>query len=358
MPIYNVELDLIIRGCTLFDGGSPTAAGRAADIGITDGLISAIGDLSTVTATSEYDAAGMVASPGFVDIHTHSDISVGYNPQQASSISMGVTTQIVGNCGFSIGFATDTETFSSEKRWLAPHKSRIDWSSFGEHLDHIESRGAGNNIVPLAGHGTLRKRVMGQDDRPPSPTEMREMQRELNVAMEFGAWGLSSGLEYPPSSYATEDELIDLCRVVGNHGGIYATHLRNEGDTVVEAVQEALNVASAASVPLQLSHHKTEGMANWGKVNTTLQMVDQARNRGADIQMDQYPYTAFMTSLSVQTLPRAERRLAHPNRSRPGCRNLYRGQVFARRCWRHTRSGMTSLVTPSSPWSRIQIGVP
>ncbi len=304
MSTPDTRFDLILRGGTVYDGSSADARPYIADIGITDGLIMAIGDLRAAAAGSEYDAAGLVVAPGFVDIHTHSDISLGYNPRQASSISMGVTTQIVGNCGLSIGFATDTDTFNFEKRWLAPHRSRITWSSYGEHLDRIDSGGSGNNIVPLAGHGTLRKRIMGEEDRVPTSAEMNEMQVELDTAMKNGAWGFSSGLEYPPSSFATESELIELCRVVSHHGGLYATHMRNEGDTLVEAVQEALNVSEGANIPLQISHHKSEGQANWGKVKTTLQMIESARARGADVQTDQYPYTAFMTSLGVQTLPR------------------------------------------------------
>ena len=355
MSLQDIKLDLIIRGGIVFDGTAADAAGYVADIGITDGFITAIGDLSKMAAGSVCDATGLVvALPGFVDIHTHSDISLGHNPQQASSISMGVTTQIVGNCGLSIGFAIDTDTFSFEKRWLAPHKSRITWNSFGEHLDQIDSRGSGNNIVPLAGHGTLRKRVMGQDDRPPSTAEMNEMQGELDIAMLNGAWGLSSGLEYPPSSFATESELIELCRVVAGHGGLYATHMRNEGDTLVEAVQEALNVALGANIPLQLSHHKSEGKANWGKVHTTLEMIASARARGADVQTDQYPYTAFMTSLGVQTLPRhaltgtpeeVSARLLDP---------VQRASIRDEMLGAHPEWNDTS---DTSPWAGIQIGV-
>src|SRR5262249_33938667 len=141
-------------------------------------------------------------------------------------------------------------------------------------------------------------------DRAPDAGEMAEMKRALAEAMEAGAYGLSSGLEYPPSAFADEEELVELCRIVGGYGGFYATHLRNEGDTLIEAVQEALNVSDRAGLPLQLSHHKAEGHANWGKVHTTLGMVEDARARGLDVQLDQYPYTAFMTSLAIQVLPR------------------------------------------------------
>lgn len=348
------HFDVIIRGSTVFDGASPLSPGIRADIGVTGELISAVGDLSESSANSVCEAGGLVASPGFIDIHTHSDISLGYNPKQASSIAMGVTTQVVGNCGLSLGFATDTDMFRFEKRWLAPHRGRITWSSVEEHLAQIDERGIGNNIVPLAGHGTLRKRVMGEDDRAPSFAEMQEMTHELEEALKCGVWGLSSGLEYPPSSFANEDELTQLCRLVAEYSGLYATHLRNEGDTLVESVQEALNVSQAAGVPLQLSHHKAEGAGNWGKVNTTLQMVEQARTAGLDVQMDQYPYTAFMTSLAVQTLPR------HALTGSPDDIAARLGNMQNRAAIRLemiTAHPEWNDLSTTSPWNSIQIGV-
>jgi len=217
----------------------------------------------------------------------------------------------------------------------------------------IDFNGSGNNIVPLAGHGTLRKLVAGQDDQPIDAGELDAMLRELGEALEAGVWGLSSGLEYPPSSYANEAELTALCKLVSRYGGIYATHLRNEGDTLIESVQEALNVAEAAGVPLQLSHHKAEGRANWGKVYTTLEMIESARSRGMDVQTDQYPYTAFMTSLSIQTLPRwalvgspddvADRLKNHEERA----------AVRADMLSQHPEWGDTG---SQSPWRTIQIG--
>jgi N-acyl-D-amino-acid deacylase len=155
----------------------------------------------------------------------------------------------------------------------------------------------------LAGQGTLRKRVVGLAERKPSDDEVAEMKRLLAASLEAGAWGISTGLEYTPSGYADVAELADLARVVAEYGGFYATHLRNEGDTLIEAVQEALEVGARAGVGVQLSHHKAEGRRNWGKVKQTLRMVEKARERGLDVQLDQYPYTAFQTGLAVQFLP-------------------------------------------------------
>ncbi len=269
------KFDLLVCGGTVLDGtGTPL---QLADVGIVGERIVAVGDLSGHTAGKIIDAQGQRVAPGFIDIHTHSDISATYDPGQASAIGMGVTTQVVGNCGLSLGMATNADVFAFEKRWLAPYRARIMWNDFAEHLRIVEDTGFATNYVPLAGHGTLRKRVVGLDERAPTGDEQAPMRRELEAAMKAGAWGFSSGLEYPPSAYAGEDELADLCRIVADWGGFYATHLRNEGDTLVEAVQEALNVTERANLPLQLSHHKAEGRANWGKAQTTLQMVREAR---------------------------------------------------------------------------------
>ncbi len=350
--IATEPMSLILQGAMVLDG-TGTAAQRV-DIGILDDRVTAIGDLSHTTTNRRILVEGLHISPGFIDIHTHSDISVLYHPQQMSAIAMGVTTQVVGNCGLALGLAVNSTRFEFEKRWLAPHGARINWNSFDEHLSRVESEGTGTNYVPLAGHGTLRKRVMGQDNRPPDNAEMNEMRSILEGAMEAGAWGLSSGLEYTPGGYAQPEELIELCSVVKKFSGIYATHLRNEGDTLVESVEEALKVARGAGVPLQLSHHKAEGDHNWGKTAVTLEMVEEARSKGLDVQMDQYPYNAFMTALSVQTLPwyaqsgtpeEVAARLNDPAERK----RITDDMLAAHPDWADT--------SENSHWNRVQIGV-
>ena len=344
--------DIIIRGGTLLDGMGGEAV--RADVGIVGERIAAVGDLSGSRAGLVIAAEGLRVAPGFIDIHTHSDVSATYDRGQASAIGMGVTTQVVGNCGLALGFANNSDAFAFEKRWLAPYRARITWNSFDEHLRLVENEGFATNYIPLAGHGTLRKRVMGVDERAPTADEQAAMRRDLEGAMQAGAWGFTSGLEYPPSAYGDENELADLCEVVKAYGGFYATHLRNEGDTLVEATQEALNVVERAGVPLQLSHHKAEGRANWGKVQTTLGMVDRARERGIDVQLDQYPYPAFMTALSIQTLPRyalngtgedLTARLSDP---------VQRAQVAADMRAAHPDWNDAG---PNSPWNNLIIGV-
>jgi N-acyl-D-amino-acid deacylase len=285
----------------VFDGTGAEAV--RADVGILADRIAAVGNLAGAEAGRVLEADGLHVAPGFVDIHTHSDISVTYNPQMSSSIAMGVTTQVTSNCGLSMGLVTDADVFFFEKRWLTPHGARVTWSNYAEFLEQVEARGVANNFIPLAGHNSLRKRVLGLARRLPDAAELATMQRELDTAFACGLWGFTSGLEYPPGTAANEDELTALCEVAAQWGGFYATHLRNEGDTLIEAVQEAINVAERARLPLQISHHKAEGKKNWGKVRTTLPMIEAARARGLDVQIDQYPYTAFMTALAIQILP-------------------------------------------------------
>lgn len=296
-----LKLDTLIDGGLVFDGsGSPPVR---ADVGIVDDRIVAVGDLVGAVAGRRLNAAGKHVVPGFIDIHTHSDISVLFNPAMDSMTSQGVTTQVVGNCSLSLGLATDDDVFAFEKRWLGAHGARITWKTMDGHLRRVADEGVATNYVMLAGQGTIRKRTMGFDSRPPTPDEMAQMQAMLAAALEDGAWGVSTGLEYTPSGYAGVDELAALSGVVARYGGFYATHLRNEGDQLLESVAEAIEVGERAGVPVQLSHHKAEGQQNWGKVHQTLALVEQARARGVDVQMDQYPYTAFQTAMSVQFLP-------------------------------------------------------
>ncbi len=346
------KYEIAIRGGTVLDGtGAPP---KRADLGIVDDRIAAVGDLTEAEAARTIDVTGLRVAPGFVDIHTHSDISVCFHPQMESILSQGITTQVVGNCSLCLGFATDSDLFAFEKRWLGVHGARITWDSMDGHLRHVEEHGVGTNYVMLAGQGTLRKRVVGLEERRPSSDEMERMEALLHEAFEAGAWGISTGLEYTPSKYADVEELAALSRVAAEHGGFYASHLRNEGDHLVEAVAEALEIGERATIPVQLSHHKAEGLRNWGKVRETLAMVDAARARGLDVQLDQYPYTAFQTSMAVQFLP-------------PWANVGDNAEVIARLTDREQRKLILQDIRtnhadwdelgPDSPWDRVEIGV-
>lgn len=296
-----LPFDLILSGGLVADGlGSPLVR---ADIGIIGDTVAALGELGQHETRQTLDVTGLVVSPGFIDIHTHSDVSVLFTPGMESSLAQGVTSEVVGNCGISLGLATSAPEFSLERRWLEQAGGALSWSNLGGFLQRVEESGMAINVTTLAGHGSLRKRVMGMDQRAPSEIELRAMQHELERALDAGAIGLSSGLEYVPGSYADVAELTALAKVVAAAGGFYATHLRDEGDLLEESVAEAIAVAEGAGLPLQLSHHKAERRRNWGKVLATLAQVDAAQARGVDILLDQYPYTAYQTSLAVIALP-------------------------------------------------------
>ena len=294
--------DLILRGGTVYDGsGGP---GQRLDVAITGDCITALGDLLRVPAGRILDVTGQAVTPGFIDIHTHSDFSLLLNRPMRSSIAQGVTTELVGNCGTSIGMVSGAEVFAQERRWAERGGTVIDWNNLSQYLSRVEEGGVACNIATLAGHGTIRKSIIGFDDRPPTAAELAQMQYLLEAALAGGAVGLSTGLEYLPGGYAQGDEIAALAEVALAAGGFYATHIRNEGDTLVESIEEALTVAERTGIPLQLSHHKCEGKANWGKPHLTLPLMAKARAAGLDVLTDQYPYTAFMTGLSVIILPR------------------------------------------------------
>jgi N-acyl-D-amino-acid deacylase len=265
--------------------------------------IAAIGDLARADAARAIDAAGLAVCPGFIDIHTHSDLSVLFTPGMESSLLQGVTAEVVGNCGFSVGLARGGDDFALERRSLERGGVALDWEDLAGFLRRIEDNGVAIHVATLAGHGTLRKRAMGLAERAPDADEAARMRADLEAALDAGAVGLSSGLEYVPGMYAGHTELTALARVAAGAGAFYATHLRDEGDLLEEAVLEAIAVAEAAGVPLQLSHHKAEKPRNWGKVARTLALVDAAEARGVDVLLDQYPYTAYQTGLATIALP-------------------------------------------------------
>lgn len=292
--------ELILRGGEVVDGtGAPR---RRADVAIRDGRIAAIGAVGPATGATVIDATGRVISPGFIDIHSHSDESVLVNSALESTLHQGVTSVVAGNCGGSsapaLGLAA--EELDRELERMDLHRS---WTSFGEYARAVETSGTAINFSSLVGHGTLRMCVMGADDRAPTAGELAAMQALLASALADGAMGLASGLIYPPSAYGTTDELAALCRVVRERGGLYASHIRNEGDELFEAVEENFEIARRSGVRVQLSHHKASQQRNWGKVRESTAMIERAQAAGIDVSADQYPYTASSTGLAV-TIPK------------------------------------------------------
>ncbi len=290
-------LDVVIQGGQILDGTGAQA--RQADVGILGDRIAMIGDLSNVSAVRTLNVASRFVAPGFIDMHTHTDETVFLNPQMESKIQQGVTTEVTGNCGDSAaplyGAAYDTLRKSLQEYGNIP----LSWHSMGEYLDRVKEMGISTNYVTLVGYGTLRASVMGYAMRSPSSEELTRIQQLLSQSLEEGAWGISTGLIYPPCSYAGMDELVAVSRVAAGHGGIYTSHIRNEGDRLLVAVEEALTIGKQAGIPVQLSHHKAAGKRNWGKVQQSLEQIEKARSEGVVACADQYPYIASSTGLST-----------------------------------------------------------
>jgi N-acyl-D-amino-acid deacylase len=287
--------DLIVRNGKVYDGtGAPWVR---ADVGVIGDRIAAIGNLRRAHALRSIDAEGLCVSPGFIDIHSHSDITVLVNPKAESKIRQGVTTEVVGQCGSSPAPINDRSRPLAEAM-AREYGIEFPWSTMAEYAAAVSAAGPSVNIVPVVGHSAIRAAVMGMDRRPPTAEELGEMMHLVRLAMEDGARGFSSGLIYPPSSYADSDELASICGVVAMYDGIYMTHMRNESEGLLESVDETLAVGRQSGVRIQISHHKAVGRPNWGLQRESLRRMEAARARGVDVTADQYPYLASSTGLS------------------------------------------------------------
>jgi N-acyl-D-amino-acid deacylase len=287
--------DLKITGGTVIDG-SGTQGGRM-DVGVRDETVVGLGDLSREPASRTLNASGRVVAPGFIDMHSHSDWRLWANRRAESKIRQGVTLEVVGNCGFSPAPASDEHL--ADLRGFAlyvPRGMDFRWRSMREYLVALDSEGLALNVIQLVGHGALRVSTMGFSRRAPTGTELAQMQREMADGLDAGAWGVSTGLIYAPGSYASTEEIVAVARAMRRRG-IYASHIRGEGATLLEAVDEAIRIGREAELPVQISHLKAAGRPNWGKVAQALARIDAAVAEGIDVQADVYPYTASSTSL-------------------------------------------------------------
>lgn len=292
-----MSFDIVIKGAMIFDGtGGPGVQG---EIGIQGERIAEVGTLSSGQGRRVIDAQGLVASPGFVDVHSHSDYHLFLAPLAESSIRQGVTLEIGGNCGYSAapiwGLWLEERTQSYQEVYDLDH----DWKTPSEYFAQLEDLGLSVNFGLLMGHNTLRGSAMGGAARPPVPEELSAMVEAARQGMREGALGISTGLVYPPACFSEPEELITLAQVVREEGGILTSHMRNEGDGLLEAIQEILGIAKAAEIPLQISHLKTYGEANWGKLDEAFRLIEEARANGQDVTADRYPYTASNTGLQA-----------------------------------------------------------
>ena len=261
--------DLLITNARIVDGsGNPWFR---ADIGIKDGRIASIGRLAQTQAIKTIDAGGQIVAPGFIDVHTHVE-SIYSLPAAENFVRMGVTTLVTGNCG---GSTTNVAEF----------------------LGRIKEKPLAVNIATLIAHGSVRRQVMSTDDRAPTPEELKQMEQLVEQGMKDGAVGLSTGLIYVPGTYAKTDEIVSLARIASRYGGVYATHMRNEGEFVADAIREAIQIGEQANLPVEISHFKISSKKMWGQTPMTIGLVRSARERGLMVTVDQYAYTASSTSL-------------------------------------------------------------
>ena len=299
-----MSYDLLIKNGKVVDGaGNPWYWG---DIAVTGERIVAIGKLGEAKAERIIDAKDHVVVPGFVDAHSHSDFNTLVYREMESTVMQGITTVVAGQCGSTAAPVNPgrQEAFQKDVNASLPKgvSLKVTWSTFDEYLSEEEKAGLGANVAHMVGHGTIREAGMGPEARAPTAKELRNMKELTAEAMKAGAYGISSGLIYPPGIFAKTRELIEVSKVAAEYGGIYDTHIRGEGRALLKSVKEAIKIGEKANIPVQISHHKAANKAVWGKSRTTLKLIEKARAKGIDVTVDQYPYRAGATSL-VTLLP-------------------------------------------------------
>ncbi len=273
-----VEADYVVRGGTLYDGSG--AAGVAGDVAIKGDRIVAVGTFRLANKPDILDAKGLIVTPGFIDLHTHSDdpLLAAATRDNLNYLKQGVTTVVTGNCGAG---PTDVASFFAR----------------------LEKNGVGSNVIHLMPHNAVREKVMKNSNRAPTEAELTKMASLIEHGMTDGAWGLSTGLIYTPGSYSKTDELIALARAAAKHGGLYASHIRDEGVGVLDATAEAIRIGQEAGLAVHISHMKASGRKVWGKAGDQIALIEKARKAGQTVTADQYPYIASSTSLAATVIP-------------------------------------------------------
>ena len=299
-------IDILIKNGKIVDGTN--APGYQGDIAVLGDRIVDIGKFNETSAEKVIDAADRVVVPGFIDMHSHADLSLLAAPEGESLIQQGITTVVGGQCGLSPAPLTKANKKEAARtiNIVGAPKTAMPFkkvASFGQFLDHLDSLQPSVNFISLVGQGMVRSSVLGYSNTTPSKEQLSEMQDLVNDALKAGAFGISSGLIYPPGAYTSTDELIEIVKPAADYGGIYFSHIRGEAGTLLNALEEAIKVGRGAGVAVQISHYKAGGRANWESAASGLTLIEEARDKGLDITMDMYPYTAGSTSLAALLPP-------------------------------------------------------
>lgn len=335
-----MSLDLIIKNGTVIDGtGTP---GFEADVCVLGDRIVQVGpDAATDRGARVIDATGLVVAPGFIDMMGQSEYHLLIDPRGMSKIMQGITTEVT--CEGSSVAPLNAQSSAKPREYLASFGLELDWTTLPEYLARLSRQGIGLNLATFVGAGQLRAYVVGLEDRPATTRELVEMQRLAAEAMEHGAFGLSSALQYTPDSFASTDELIALASAVADRGGIYATHQRSEGDRLDSSLDEVFAIARGANIPTEIFHLKTAHPKNWGRMPAILKRIEDARAEGLDITADVYPYTAASTALATVLTPWA--------------RTGGKAAMLARLADDAARRRMRAeILDPNSEWENIYLG--
>ena len=292
------KYDVVIRHGTIYDGTG--AAGKVGDVAILDDRVAAVGDLGGERGRDEVDATGIAVAPGFINMLSHSETSLIADGRAQGTLRQGVTLEVFGES--SMGPITEQMKKDSMER-QGDIKFDIVWNTLGGYLDHLVARGISTNVASFVSAATVRANEIGLDNRPPTAEELERMRAEVRVAMDEGAMGLTTALIYIPGVFAKTDELVELAKVASASGGMYISHMRSEGNRLLEAIDETLTIAREARIRAEIYHLKESGQSNWHKLDAAIAKVDGARKEGLDITADMYTYTAGSTGLDASMPP-------------------------------------------------------
>lgn len=298
-------LDILIKKGRIVDGGGNPWF--KADVAIANGKIVGIANSIETEAKEIIDAEGLIVAPGFIDMHTHSDLRLFKHPEEDAKLMQGFTTALLGQDGLSVAPIDEANKKAMMRRvagLLGTYLTEWPWNSMAEYLDAIDAVKPATNSLMLVPHGAIRAMALGWENRPATAEELKRMKAILAQAMEEGAVGLSTGLIYPPGMFADRTELVELCKVTASYGGFFVVHMRNESDFLLESIEEVVDICLEAECPLHISHLKVSGRKNWGKAKEALGLIEKAREGGLEVTFDQYPYIAGSTMLDSLIPPR------------------------------------------------------